>query len=1343
MRRNRLSVVLCLTLWIQGFAFGQYAPVDGAEDLTDLFSPVLLGEGSPVSFGEGPQTDVLNPATSGMVQRTTLDASYIALTGFGDGASGTGWQGHVLNMGLVSPTRAAVFSGSFHIVSSQLVGMPLGTSAWLHASAAKELYPGWLVGAGLRLGGGYADRFDVGTAIDLGMLRLAGTLGPFEDFTWGFALQNFGKWYDPFTAPDFGALPSPFTVAGGLSFTAYENEWLQIETSGSLSAPGFQNLKAGLTGRVTLFDAVSVHTGWKVDLRQIIDPLITRRSFIPSFGITANFRTGLGEEGFAADRGWTETELKIQAGAAPLYNDVWAIGAGVNAPLGIIDTNGPAVEITYPQLKSISPNNDGSSDALTAPLSITDERFVMSWRFEVMDSDGTIVRTIRNKDDRPENAGFQSIVDRLLDVRTGIQIPESIRWNGSTDDGEVAPDGAYTFRVVAEDDNGNVGVSTMHTVVVDATAPELAIVAADDRDRIFSPNGDGNKDTFIIVQSGSAEELWRAEIVNSMGTAVRSFSWADSPPADITWDGRSENGEALPDGVYRYRVTSIDSAGNSVRGEVANIILNTEATPVSVTIGSSFFSPNGDGSMDTVTLTPSVPNTAGISDWELVVTDAQGKAVKRYGDSQIAPAPIVFDGVTSGQTLVSEGSYHAVLTVRYVNGNAPSAVSPDFVVDLTPPVVAVQSDNPLFSPNGDGKLDTVTFFQETSREERWIGSVRTESGAVVRQIVWPTLADQQVSWNGRQDDGRLVGDGIYFYVLESTDLAGNQVSSTPIEIVVDTSDAEIGLSAEFEAFSPNADNVRDRQRLFVRVDRDGDVASYEVTVVDPAGESVRNFEGRNVVQPSVTWDGTQANGRRVPDGVYRALLTVRFANGIEISAGTGEFVVDTVLPSVTVTVPYLLFSPDGDGERESIRIVQASSVEEAWSGSIRDQSGTLIREYFWAGNVAPLDWDGRDSAGNITADGTYVYQVAATDRAGNATVGGVSDIVVDTREPRLFVTSSTSAFSPNGDGVRDNLSFDMYANLLDGATGWRLTVKTADGLVVKEFSGREVADSRTIDWDGRDGRGQLREGLFTAEFSIEYEKGNRPLVSTGEFRVDVSEPEVRVSLAPVPFSPDNDDVDDDLEITLNVTDHSPIRAWRLEIFDRNDRFFNEFSGLGMPATRLIWDGRAADGELVISAEDYPFRLTVSDELGNTTIREGVVPVDILVIREGDRLKVQISSITFAPNSPQLIIDPEDERGAKNRAILLRLAEIFEKYASYSIRIEGHAVNVSGTESEERDELAPLSLSRAQSVKDAMVELGISERRVSVVGLGGTEPIVPHADVDNRWKNRRVEFVLIR
>ncbi|MFW5796817.1 MAG: OmpA family protein, partial [Alkalispirochaeta sp.] len=140
---------------------------------------------------------------------------------------------------------------------------------------------------------------------------------------------------------------------------------------------------------------------------------------------------------------------------------------------------------------------------------------------------------------------------------------------------------------------------------------------------------------------------------------------------------------------------------------------------------------------------------------------------------------------------------------------------------------------------------------------------------------------------------------------------------------------------------------------------------------------------------------------------------------------------------------------------------------------------------------------------------------------------------------------------------------------------------------------------------------------------------------------------------------------------------------------------------------------------------------------------GTIPIDILVIRDGDLLKVQISNINFEPNSPVLQIDPDTTAGAKNLSVLDRLVEVFDKYQAYEIRVEGHAVNVTQTEREEREELQPLSLSRAEAVRTALIERGMEPDRISTLGRGGTAPIVPHTDLENRWKNRRVEFILIR
>ena len=56
---------------------------------------------------------------------------------------------------------------------------------------------------------------------------------------------------------------------------------------------------------------------------------------------------------------------------------------------------------------------------------------------------------------------------------------------------------------------------------------------------------------------------------------------------------------------------------------------------------------------------------------------------------------------------------------------------------------------------------------------------------------------------------------------------------------------------------------------------------------------------------------------------------------------------------------------------------------------------------------------------------------------------------------------------------------------------------------------------------------------------------------------------------------------------------------------------------------------------------------------------------------------------------------------------------------------------------------PLSRARAQVLRDALIERGVDPARMTTVGHGGSRPVVPHWDLEERWKNRRVEFVLER
>ena len=100
-----------------------------------------------------------------------------------------------------------------------------------------------------------------------------------------------------------------------------------------------------------------------------------------------------------------------------------------------------------------------------------------------------------------------------------------------------------------------------------------------------------------------------------------------------------------------------------------------------------------------------------------------------------------------------------------------------------------------------------------------------------------------------------------------------------------------------------------------------------------------------------------------------------------------------------------------------------------------------------------------------------------------------------------------------------------------------------------------------------------------------------------------------------------------------------------------------------------------------------------------------------MIRDGDKLKIRIPSITFPPNSPDLSKVIEADKAAKNEWVLQRLAQILNKYSSYDFRIEGHAnqeywQNPARAAREEKEELGPLSLARAEAVKNALVAPGI-------------------------------------
>ncbi|MFA6366054.1 MAG: FlgD immunoglobulin-like domain containing protein, partial [Candidatus Hydrogenedentales bacterium] len=564
------------------------------------------------------------------------------------------------------------------------------------------------------------------------------------------------------------------------------------------------------------------------------------------------------------------------------------------------------------------------------------------------------------------------------------------------------------------------------------------------------------------------------------------------------------------------------------------------------------------------------------------------------------------------------------------------------------------------------------------------------------------------------------------------------------------------------------DNVKDVLYMNIQAPKPQTIKEYEIAIYafDAAGNRqanpVKAWRGSVDMKDQYAWDGKTDSGILVPDGQYQVALRLLYNNDDAFSLSSPSILVDTVGPTISASAAPLLFSPNGDGNKDTVTFTQNSSVGDDWSGRIRDASGAIIRTWSWKSEAKSFVWDGKNASGAVVRDGVYSYEVGATDMAGNAASAKISGIRVDGTKPKVYVTTSDTGMSPNGDGIRDEVSFTIVVEQREGIESWRFALIDKKGEEKSFFGGSGSEVPARLVWDGRDLQGQVVQGDYIGKLVVNYSKGDVAQASSAPVLVDVDPPSVTISVDPEYFSPDGDGAGDRLTFGIDVDGAAGIVDWKLEVFETaivessnpnavsSERLFTEWNGKGKPPAKIVWDGKSPRGELVEAASDYPFKFVARDALGNTTTVSGVIAVDVLVIRDGDKLKIKIPSIVFRANYADFVGLSQDII-ANNEKVIARVAQILNKFPDYRILTEGHANNVgkmlgysqSRIDSEETKELIPLSTGRAELVRTMLIQNGVDARRLSVEGLGSRRPVVSFSDVENRWKNRRVEFVLIK
>ncbi len=794
-----------------------------------------------------------------------------------------------------------------------------------------------------------------------------------------------------------------------------------------------------------------------------------------------------------------------------------------------------------------------------------------------------------------------------------------------------------------------------------------------------------------------------------------------------------------------------------------------------VTSGTQYISPNGDGIQDSAVLKFSVKiyvksKKGYVPEYGIQILDNAGKVLKKITEKEKSDIgwfasifkgykeftltrEISWDGTDLDGKRVPDGTYKVKLFVMDSSGNKKETYVDNFVVDtVKPSAVLVPPEKMIFSPNGDGNLDTfIIKVTQATKEKRWKGSFFNAAGKAVRTYSWEDSIPATVAWDGKDDSGKKLPPGTYSYVLTSTDLAGN--SSGPIElkgIVLDNTITKVAIVIKNPYFSPNGDGIKDTTDVFFDEAVKTGITGWRWNVADNNGKVYLEKHGTGEPPVSITLNGTDDSGAPMPEGMYTVHFVVTYLNGNAPSASEAV-TIDVTPPVIQVTDMNPIFSPDGDGKNDSTDIQFTSNEIVTWKGSIVSASGKTILTKTSDQTTSLIIWDGTDAEGHTVKDGVYSALASFTDRAGNTTTIKPLALKVDTKPVSIRIAAG-AGFSPNHDGKDDVEKIAIDASQYDDVGTWSLAVLNKAGDTVRTFSGKDFLP-KTVEWNGmiKNGEGKdspAPEGPYTGVLTAYFKKGITKKEISGTFLLDITPPTVSLAAAPDPFAKTpSGGVEGDVFATLKVKDNTRIKHWSVDLLNTGGEILRSYAGAGNPSGNITWkvvtDKKTAPS-LSGSNSDLLLKLTVTDEGNNVTVYEKKVPIDILLVEKNGRKYISVPNIIFGAYRYTL-----GSAGIKflnrNNESLDRVAAIYRKYPRYSLILEGHALDIYlGTPRQAREEkiLVPLTKHRAETVRNALIKRGMDKNKIKIEFYGGLHPIVSVHDRRIWWKNRRVEFVMV-
>jgi flagellar hook assembly protein FlgD/Tol biopolymer transport system component len=359
------------------------------------------------------------------------------------------------------------------------------------------------------------------------------------------------------------------------------------------------------------------------------------------------------------------------------------------------------------------------------------------------------------------------------------------------------------------------------------------------------------------------------------------------------------------------------------------------------------------------------------------------------------------------------GTYSLKLAVTDVVGNTSCSVA-TFSVDTGVEAVITDQTSRVISPNGDDVVDTVTVNYEINKNAiveirvyKATLSPTSPAGIVLDTTPVRTIASAiqylggtgSILWDGKNDGGGTVPDGLYGVAIVAKDACGNTSTPAVARVEVDTTQPSVAIAYP-QPGNPLGNIVEVRgsandlhfQRSVLEVGEGGNPDFWGPIATSPVPVSSNVLGKWNTFALQGTWTirltaldtvGNKSVTTSVIDLGMRQNLIKDLSTTPRFFSPNHDNILDTT------TVQYELT----DACSVKIEFVDAL-------GAVRRTTTASAPSL----GVYTFVWDGKDGSGQVVVDGVYTVRLTAT-LASNASITQteMNTVVVDTTLPTIDI----------------------------------------------------------------------------------------------------------------------------------------------------------------------------------------------------------------------------------------------------------------------------------------------------------------------------------------------------